>query len=304
MKKFLITPEICEMPVVDMASGHVIARSFVPCFDRETLKLHYLELKTDGGDRICLPFSSVCFINDICVMVSIPENAFVPESGKFCNLLGAPLTAKAGEVSLFNFGSIAKTEVGEGGEMISLVLGDGHSFLIPHDNEPENAAVNEVFAAQAFNCLNNSLRVAPPAAQAPEKSEKEEKVSPAAVVKEEKPAIIEPETVTPEMLEMPAAAENSGNKKSVGSRMADLFGAVSAADTKAKKEAPAEKAEAEKKAVETAAPEKDDGKNKGKDNKQSFLKKLSKLRKFIAPIVAMLVFFVLYFVMFTLFIKV
>ena len=73
MKKYTLNSDICRMPVVNMESGKVISRSFIPFFDKDKLELIGLDLTLDNGGKIQVPFSSICFINDICVMVRLPE---------------------------------------------------------------------------------------------------------------------------------------------------------------------------------------------------------------------------------------
>ncbi len=149
------------MPIVSMESGQVIARSFTPCFDRESMELVGLELHKDNGEDLQIPFDGICFINDICTMVKVPQKPYYLPYEDVCELIGTPLTAKVGSMSLFNFGSIEAADVEDDGKVLSLTLKDGHSFMIPREDSPEKAVVNNAMAADAFNCVNDSLRVTP-----------------------------------------------------------------------------------------------------------------------------------------------
>ncbi len=318
MKKLVINADVCHMPIVDMATGHVVARSYAPYFDEKTLELSYLALESDDGKEeiMYIPYSAVCFVNDVCMMINVPKEAYVPAAAKSCKLIGMPLTAKAGSVSLFSFGSIVQTNIGEDGKVTSLVLNDGHSFLVPRDNAPESVAVNDAFASEAFNCPNNTTRVSPsvaaPAKEAAAAAQPKPETEKALRADSQTPSVTIQDPMArfqkskPESEPAPVTAKEgpAGKKAETAAPAGPAVSARPAAPEK-KPEAPAKKPEApavpEKKAEEAvdaaAAPSeaKTDAPKKRKKNK---------FRVFIAPIVAMAIFFVLYMILFTFFIKV
>ncbi|MCQ2425118.1 MAG: hypothetical protein MJ070_03135 [Lachnospiraceae bacterium] len=130
MKKFTINAEMCRKPIVNMASGSVIASSFTPHYNKDTLTLEYISLALKDGDILTVPFSALCFSNDVCTMVLVPETPFVPGKGRTSNLLGTPLSAVVGEYTLFTFGTIEATDVDENGSVISLLMADGKTYPI------------------------------------------------------------------------------------------------------------------------------------------------------------------------------
>lgn len=321
MKKYTLSAEICRLPVVNMMTGRILARSFTPFFDKETLVLKYLALNKDdsGYDRVLVPFSSLCFINDVCTMIRLPDKPFLPDETGASELIGAPLTARVGAIALFNFGSIAKAEVEESGEIISVTLNDGHTFLIPGADSPEKASVNEAFASEAFRCMNGSVRVSPEiisvtsrdnaysfaepqsAVQSAGADYREEtQVRPEPVRRAEpvyKEAVREQPAaqafVTPEVPaepEKPAKKAEPTVKKSTSqkSKTKKLFGT-------AKKRAAAK---AKSKAKESARKETEEKTEAGGRSKF-----VTRLLAYIPPVTAMLIFFFLYFFFFNFFIK-
>ena len=130
MKKFTINDAMCRRPIVNMAAGNVIANSFTPFYNKNTLVLEYISLKLVSGEVLNLPYSSLCFSNDLCTMVSVPEAPFIPDILRTENLLGTSLSAVIGEFTLFTFGTIAATDVDENGSVISLLMADGKTYPI------------------------------------------------------------------------------------------------------------------------------------------------------------------------------
>lgn len=130
MKKFTINAEMCQKPIVNMAAGTVIANSFTPYYNKDTLALEYISLNLPDGKILDLPFSALCFSNAICTMVSVPSVPFIPEKKNVSNLLGTSLNAVIGEYTLFTFGAIAATDVDENGSVISLLMADGKTYPI------------------------------------------------------------------------------------------------------------------------------------------------------------------------------
>lgn len=133
MNKFVFTADTCRKPVVNMTTGRVIANSFTPYFDKKTLSLSFITLEMTDGEKLNLPSSSLCFMNDLCTMVTVPDMPFIPDGNSVCALLGTPLSAKAGEITLFSFGSISGTDVDEDGSVTVLRMDDGNSFPVPRD---------------------------------------------------------------------------------------------------------------------------------------------------------------------------
>ncbi len=289
MKKYNLTADTCRLPVVNMMTGRVIARSFTPYFDKETLSLKYLALNKDenGYDRVYVPFSSLCFINDVCTMVRLPDKPYTPDEKKCCELIGAPLTAKVGVISLFNFGSIAKADVEEDGDIVSVTLNDGHSFLIPGEDSPENASVNEAFASEAFQCMNDSVRISPTVISVTSSNNEN----------------AFPERKAPVRIKEEASASDFD----FGSQAIDLFDDMDDFEKPVKKAAPSKKSSSKSKPKSKPKAKPAAKKEKAvrdKEGGMSFGKKLAaRILGYIPPVVAMLIFFFLYFFFFNFFIK-
>lgn len=298
MKKFIFTADSCRLPVVNMMTGRVLARSITPYFDNQTLALKYFALNKDesGYDRLYLPFESLCFINDVCTMIRLPEKAFTPDSANCCTLIGSPLSARVGAVALFNFGSIAKAEVDENGAISSITLDDGNSFMIPGADSPEKAAANTAFASENLRSMMNSVRVAPGVASAasPEAAKSapaaDDEVSFAYASADAKNCAAEESEEISRTVKEEAAAP----KKSAASS--------SSSKSKSAKKSPAKKTSLFKNKSKAKS------KTKSETDEQAGTKRErgtlgAYLLRFVPPIAAMLVYFFLYFFFFTFFIK-
>ena len=130
MKKFTINAEMCQKPILNMTSGTVIANSFTPYYNNDTLALAYISMELPDGKTLYLPFSAICFSNTICTMVTVPAVPFIPDKKNVSNLLGTSLNAVIGDYTLFTIGSIAATDVDENGSVISLLMADGKTYPI------------------------------------------------------------------------------------------------------------------------------------------------------------------------------
>ncbi len=329
MEKFTLTSDTSRLPVVNMQTGRVVSRGFTPFFDKETLAFSYLAMSAEGGGDIFIPFSAIVIVNDVCLMVNLPNTPYYPEFDDCCELIGTPLTAKAGAVSLFSFGSIAKADIEGNGEIVSLTLNDGHSFLVPREGSPENGVVNDAFASEAFNIVNNTSRV--PSSSQPEKSYAKEPEQKNSAYPE--PGFYSLNSPEPEIreAESPAAAnEPAEPKKTV---MPERYEAPERhADPKPEFVMPKQESvpgPAPEKAPEMryyrppvqqtppvqpvqsvqpeerflSQPEPGSAQTGGRKKKKKKSKFMRLIARFAPPIAAMLVFFVLYFIMAMLFIK-
>lgn len=293
MKKFVFTADTCRLPVVNMMTGRVLARSITPYFDNQTLALKYFALNKDetGYDKLYVPFESLCFINDVCTMIRLPEKAFTPDSANSCTLIGSPLSARVGAVALFNFGSIAKAEVDENGAIGSITLDDGNSFMIPGADSPEKAAANTAFASENLRSMMDSVRVAPAPAAAATKTApaaEEEDNYADSYANAKNYAAEEQEEITRTVKEEAAAPKKSAASSSSKSKSAKKSSAkkTSLFKTKSKTKSKA-KAESEEQA----------------GTKRERGKLGAYLLRFVPPIAAMLIYFFVYFFFFTFFIK-